>query len=111
MSKRTELVKNFYVAFSKADRDFVESLLAPNFTFSAPPDPMLDRSGFFERCWPGAGTLGNFEFIRLIEHGNEVVVTYEFSKPDGIKGRNTEIITFSGNKVSKTEVYFGWDIK
>jgi ketosteroid isomerase-like protein len=111
ISKRTELVKNFYIAFSGADRNFVENLLAPSFTFSAPPDPHLDRKGFFERCWPGAGSLHNFEFIRLIEDGDEVVVTYEFVKPDGTKGRNTEVITFDEDKITRSEVYFGWDIK
>jgi ketosteroid isomerase-like protein len=111
MSKHTELVKKFFLAFSKADRNFVESLVADDFTFSAPPDPLLDREGFFRVCWPGVGNLSGFEFIRLIENGNEVVVTYEFNKPDGSKARNTEVLTFDGDKISRTEVYFGWDIK
>jgi ketosteroid isomerase-like protein len=111
MSKRTELVKKFYIAFSKADRDFVEDLLAENFTFSAPPDPYLDRKGFFEVCWPGAGSLDNFEFVRLVENGDEVIATYEFEKSDGSKACNTEVLTFEGNKVCRSEVYFGWGIK
>ncbi len=110
MNSRSELVKNFYLAFSKADRDFVEKLLAPNFIFSAPPDPCLDREGFFKKCWPGAGSLHNYEFIRVVEHDDEVIVTYEFAKPDGTKGRNTEVLTFEGDKVTRSEVYFGWDI-
>ncbi len=111
MSNHTELTKSFYIAFSKADRSFVEELLSSNFIFSAPPDPFLNRKGFFEKCWPGAGSLHNFEFVRLIEHGDEVIVTYEFVKSDGTKGRNTEIITFDEDKVSRSEVYFGWDIE
>jgi ketosteroid isomerase-like protein len=71
VSVHTELVKKFYIAFSKADRDFVGSLLSANFTFSAPPDPLLDRKGFFKKCWPAAGTIHDYDFIRLIEHANE----------------------------------------
>jgi hypothetical protein len=39
------------------------------------------------------------------------VVTYELSKPDGSKGRNTEILTFSGDQICRTEVYFGWNLR
>jgi ketosteroid isomerase-like protein len=112
MSNQSELVKRFFEAFSKqADRDFVEELLAPNFTFSAPTDPFLDRKGFFEICWPAGHNLKDVNYVRILECGNEVIVTHEFTKPDGIRGRNTDIITFAGNKITRLEAYFGWDIK
>ncbi|HEY2003737.1 MAG TPA: nuclear transport factor 2 family protein [Candidatus Saccharimonadia bacterium] len=112
MSDRPGLVKQFYKAFSEVDRnDFVERLLAPNFTFSAPPDPFLDRAGFFKRCWPQGGNLKDIEYIRVIESGNEVIITHEYTKPDGARGRNTDIVTFDAHKIVRLEVYFGWDVK
>ena len=112
MSTRPELIKQLYDAFSNVDRNnFVENLLAPNFTFSAPPDPFLDRDGFFEKCWPAGHNLKNIKYVRILEHANEVVVTHEFIKPDGIRGCNTDIITFADDKITRLEVYFGWDIK
>ena len=48
------------------------------------------------------------KFIRLIESGDEVVVTYEAEKPNGSKGVNTEILTFDRDKLRRAEVYFGW---
>jgi ketosteroid isomerase-like protein len=112
MSNRPELVKQFFEAFSKGNRsDFIESLLAPNFTFSAPPDPFLDRKGFFEICWPEGHNLQNIKYVRILENGNEVIITHEYIKPDGIKGCNTDIITFADNKIIRLEAYFGWDIK
>lgn len=30
---------------------------------------------------------------------------------DGAKGCNTDIITFDGDKITRLEVFFGWDIK
>jgi len=107
MSDRIQTTKDFYQAFAKGNRSFVEQLLTDDFTFSAPPDPFLDRAGYFERCWPGAGAGQTFEFVRMIESGDEVIVTYESKQPDGAKGRNTEILTFEGDKVSRAEVYFG----
>lgn len=111
MSNRTELVKKFLAAFSKADRsDFIENLLAPNFTFSAPPDPLLNRDEFFERCWPNGTNLKELEYVRLIEVGDEVILTHDFRSPDGLKQRNTDIFTFEGDQIVRLEVYFGWEI-
>lgn len=111
MSNHTELAKKFYKAFSEADRDLVETLLAPDFTLSAPSAPFLDRNGFFERAWPGAAGHVKHDFVRLIEQSDEVVVTYEETMPDGTKRRNTEVLTFAGEKIRRSEIYFGWNIK
>jgi ketosteroid isomerase-like protein len=112
MSDRIERARAFYKAFADGNRAFVESILTPDFTFSAPPDPLLDRAGYFERCWPGAATAQSFEFKRLIESGDEVIVTYESRQPGAnTSGRNTEILTFEGDKVCRAEVYFGWTIE
>jgi ketosteroid isomerase-like protein len=110
MPERAERVRAFYRAFAEADRDAFEQMLAEEFTFSSPLDVGLDRAGFFERCWPGAGHGQQFEIERLLEVGDEVVVTYERIRPDGRRGRNTEVLTFDGDLVTRAEVYFGWDL-
>jgi ketosteroid isomerase-like protein len=107
---RTDLAKAVYEAFAAGDRNAVERLLADDFEFHAPPDPHLDRAGYFERCWPHSGGGQAFEFVRLIEAGDEVVVTYESTRPDGSRGRNTEVLTFDGDRVRRAEVYFGWEL-
>ena len=110
-SHRAQLTRNFYRAFVAADRDFVEQLLDEEFSFSSPVDVGLDRAGFFARCWPGAGHVAQeFEFVRLVEVGDEVIVTYVMRRADGGRGRNTEVLTFKGDKVVAAEVYFGWDV-
>ncbi len=111
MNESIQLVKSFYKAFAKSDRAYVEEHLSDDFQFSAPPDPLLNRQGFFERCWPGAGMDQEFKFKRIIISGDEVVVTYEQSHPDGSWGRNTEIVTVIDNKITRAEVYFGWKIE
>jgi ketosteroid isomerase-like protein len=57
VADRKKLARQFHEAFSAGDRDFFEEHLADDLTFSSPPDPELDRAGFFERCWPGAGRV------------------------------------------------------
>ncbi|HYK24183.1 MAG TPA: nuclear transport factor 2 family protein [Candidatus Acidoferrum sp.] len=104
------LAQRSYEAFAAGDRKFFEQHLAEDFTFSSPLDVGLDRAGYFARCWPGAGHGQKFNFLRLIEHDDEVVVTYEMTKPNGEKGRNTEILRIKDNKIISVEVYFGWDV-
>jgi hypothetical protein len=109
---RVQRAQEFYRAFAAGDRDFAERILDEEFTFSSPVDVGLDRAGFFERCWPAAGQIvRDFEFVRLVESGDEVIVTYVMKRNDGGGGRNTEILTFNGEKVAAAEVYFGWEVK
>jgi len=108
-SDRKQVARRLYDAFSAGDRQFFEEHLADDLVFSSPPDPKLDRAGFFERCWPGAGRGQEIEVVREVESGDEVVVTYELTRPDGSGGRNTEVLTFDGDRVKRIEVYFGWD--
>ena len=52
---RRNIARQSYLAFARGDRSFFETHLSEDFTFSSPPDPHLDRAGWFQRCWPGAG--------------------------------------------------------
>jgi SnoaL-like domain len=110
VSDRISSARELYLAFAAGDRDLVDGILAKEFRFSSPVDVGLDRAGYFERCWPGAGQGQQFEFVRLIEAGNEVIVTYELTRRDGGRGRNTEILTFDGDRITGAEVYFGWNL-
>jgi hypothetical protein len=108
---RIRIARESYLAYAAGDRSFFEEHLSDHFNFSSPPDPELDRDGWFERCWPGAGQGQDFKFVRLLEAGDEVIVTYETRRPDGGGGRNTEILTFDDHdRIVRTEVYFGWSL-
>ncbi len=104
-----QLARDMYDAYANSDRDLVERMIAEDFVFFSPPDPGIDREKYFERCWPNAGSTDRFDYIRLIEHGDEVIVTYEVTKTDGGRFRNTEVLTFCGEQLVRAEVYFGWD--
>jgi ketosteroid isomerase-like protein len=107
---RIQLARDCYLAYVSGDRSVVENLLSDDFTFFSPSDPGIDRAAYFERCWPNAGTTDSFDFVRLVENGDEVIVTYELTKTDGTRFRNTEVLTFDGDKIRRAEVYFGWNL-
>jgi len=110
-TNRSELARAAYRAYETGERQVLEDLLADDFTFYGPPDPGIDRATYFERCWPNSETIESFDYVRLIESDDEVVVTYESTKTDGRRFRNTEILTFKGEKIRQVEVYFGWDLE
>ena len=110
MSDRVNTARELYLAFAAGDRDVVEGILADEFTFSSPVDVGLDRAGYFERCWPGAGQAQQVQFVRLVETSDEVIVTYEMTHQDGGRGRNTEILSFNADRITGAEVYFGWNL-
>jgi ketosteroid isomerase-like protein len=110
-SDRLKIVRDCYGAYESGDRRIVEECLTDDFTFYSPADVGIDRAQYFERCWPNSELIEAFEFKRLIEAGDEVVVTYESTKTDGNRFRNTEVLTFEGDKICRVEVYFGWDLE
>lgn len=107
---RLQIVRECYGAYESGDRSTLERILSEDFTFFSPPDPGIDRARYFERCWPNAASTAAFAFVRLAEVGEEVLVTYELTKADGGRFRNTEIFGFDQGKIAKVEVYFGWDL-
>ncbi len=109
--QRLRVARDSYGAYVSGDRQVIERLLTEDFTFYSPADVGIDRAKYFERCWPNAEVIEAFEFERLIEAGDEVLVTYEATKTDGRRFRNTEVLTFAGDKISRAEVYFGWDLE
>jgi ketosteroid isomerase-like protein len=107
---RTRLARAAYEAYQTDDRQALEELIADDFTFWSPQDDGIDRATYFDRCWPNHETLAAFEFRRLHELGDEVLVTYEAERKDGSRFRNTEILTFAGERLRMVEVYFGWNL-
>ena len=107
---RLKVARACYGAYESGDREVVEQLLSQDFAFYSPADVGIDRARYFERCWPNAGLIKAFEFKRLVEAGDEVIVTYESTKTDGSRFCNTEVLTFDGEKICKAEVYFGWNL-
>jgi ketosteroid isomerase-like protein len=107
---RSKLARASYRAYVTGDRRVIEDLLTDDFTFYSPADVGIDRTTYFERCWPNSKLIESFDFKRLIEAGDEIIVTYECTKKDGSRFRNTEVLTFRADKLARAEVYFGWDL-
>lgn len=98
MLTRAQIVRDAYHAFASGDRRLIERA-SPTTHVSSPLDVGLDRAGYFDRCWPGAGQGEQFDFVRIVESG-EVILTYGATRAYGDRGPNTEIFTFIGEQDS-----------
>lgn len=107
---RSTVALALFDAWDRGDRAAMEALLADDFRFHSPPDPDLDRAGYFERCWPHHGATGRRDTVRVLASGDEVVVTYELRRPGEAAGRNTEVITVRDGLIAEVEVYFGYAV-
>jgi ketosteroid isomerase-like protein len=108
---RLQIVRDCYGAYESGDRRVMEERLSDDFRFWSPYDAGIDRPTYFERCWPNSETTESFSYVRLVEIGDEVLATYEATKTDGRRFRNTEIFGFDGTRICRVEVYFGWDLE
>jgi hypothetical protein len=104
------LARALYGAYASGQRATVEHMLSDNFEFFSQADPGIDRERYFERCWPNSERIDGYHFERLLAFGQEVFVTYESTRTDGTRFRNTEVLTFAKGKLRRAEVYFGWDL-
>jgi ketosteroid isomerase-like protein len=105
-----EIARASYLAYVDKDRAAIEALVDRDFHFTSPLDNRIDRDAYFARCWPNSGQLQDFEFIRVVENGDEVLVTYVASTQDGHRFRNTEVLTIRDGRIIEVEVYFGWSL-
>ncbi|HEX3512061.1 MAG TPA: nuclear transport factor 2 family protein [Solirubrobacteraceae bacterium] len=108
---RAHAVRDAYRAYETGDRALLERVLADDFVFHSPADPTLYRDSYLERCWPNAQRLTRFEFVRFVDAGESVIVTYECTRIDGSRFRNTEVLTLRGDQIVEVEVYFGWELQ
>jgi ketosteroid isomerase-like protein len=106
----TAVARACFDAYVRKDRPAIEKLLAEDFTFTSPMDNRLDRETYLAHCWPNNEIIDRFEFLRELEDGDTVIVTYVGHTTEDKKFRNTEIFTVRGNQIVEVEVYFGWDV-
>ena len=100
-------MRRSYEAFARRDRATVESILSDDFTFTSPYDDHIDRSAFFERCWPFGDTIDRFEILDVWSPETE---SLSFTRSN----RNTVMcfgiqsgLKVQAGQIKEVEVFFG----
>lgn len=103
----SDLVRRYFAAYETKDREALETLLTPDFTFTSPYDDHIDRRVYFEKCWPNSANMRSFRVVKLFEHGDEAFILYEGQFKGSEIFRNTEFFQTEGGRIKAVEVYFG----
>ncbi|EJT07001.1 nuclear transport factor 2 family protein [Rhizobium sp. CCGE 510] len=107
MRTRQQTVRDLYAAYLQDRKDKVDAMLTQDFTFSSPRDDHIDRTTYFERCWPKEPFFRDIHIEFLAIDGDEAVVRYRAEKRDGGSFCNMESLHFRRDKIVSVEVYFG----
>jgi SnoaL-like domain len=102
-----ELITRSFDCYRTADRAAMEKLLHADFTFTSPYDDHIGRAGYFEHCWPAAGSFEYHDLKQFLPADNECFVLYEAKSKAGHYFRNVERFTFADNQIRSVEVFFG----
>jgi ketosteroid isomerase-like protein len=101
------LVRDYFAAFQAGDRPVMEAALADDFTFTSPYDDAIDRTAYFERCWPHGKLFRSMTIEKISGDSNDAFVLYRCETLDGKTFRNAELHSFRGDQLRSVEVYFG----
>ena len=103
----SNVVRAYLGAYESENRAAVESLLADDFTFTSPHDDAIDKATYFERCWPDGDARRDHSIESIVVEGEKAFVTYRCDSASGKSFRNTEFLTFKGERIASVNVYFG----
>ena len=104
---RADLIRNLFAAYLANDRQRVEDALADDFRFTSPYDDNIDKATYFERCWRDTSWIARHEIEHIFVEAEAAFVTYRCLATDGRSFRNTEFMTFAGDRIARIDVYFG----
>lgn len=106
-TKLTNVVRAYVGAYETENREIAETLLSDDFTFTSPNDDAIDKATYFQRCWPDRDARREQNIERIVVDGDKAFVTYHCATANGKSFRNTEFLTFSGERIASVTVYFG----
>src|SRR5882757_2521986 len=104
---KADIVRSLFAAYMAKNRKVAEDLLTDGFTFTSPYDDAIDKTVYFERCWPNSERIKEFVIETIFIEGDAAFVTYKCDVGGGKQFRNTEFFTFDADKIASVDVYFG----
>jgi ketosteroid isomerase-like protein len=103
-----DTVRALFESYRRQDRAAADRLIADGFVFTSPQDDHIDRTAFFERCFPTAARFTSHELLEVVPtDGDDVFVLYEYELEGGQRHRNAELITVRDGRITETQVFFG----
>ena len=106
-SKKADAVRALFEAFMSKDRKRADALLSEDFTFTSPYDDAIDKTAYFERCFPNSEHMRALDIERVAVDGDGAFAMYRATTTDGKEFRNTEFFELDGDRIRGVNVFFG----
>ncbi|MBY8339476.1 nuclear transport factor 2 family protein [Streptomyces spinosirectus] len=104
----TQIVEAAFRHYRAQEREAAWPLYADDFTFTSPQDDRIDKSAFFERCFPTAGRFKEQRLLHVVPADEELVLVYYlYELTTGDRHRNVEAITVRDGLIREVQVFFG----
>jgi ketosteroid isomerase-like protein len=102
------IVAEAFRCYHEQDLAAALGLYAEDFRFTSPQDDHIDKSDYFERCFPTTDRVARQELLHLVPAGESTVFAqYEYDLRAGGTYRNMEAITMRDGLIHEVQVYFG----
>ncbi|WP_327316515.1 nuclear transport factor 2 family protein [Streptomyces sp. NBC_01235] len=103
-----DVVEAAFRHYRAQNRDAALPLYADDFTFTSPQDDHIDKTAFFERCFPTADRMTEQRLLYVTPADAELVFAYyEYELTTGGRHRNVEAITVRNGLIREVQVFFG----
>lgn len=103
-----DVVRACLESYLTQDHDTARRLIAEDYVFTSPQDDRIDRTAFFERCFPTADRLRSQQIVHAVSASDDdVFVMYEYVLKSGGRYRNVEVSTVRDGLMRETQVFFG----
>jgi ketosteroid isomerase-like protein len=106
-AKISDIIRALFAAYRSNDRKAVEDYFTDDFRFTSPYDDRIDKAAYFERCWRISDWIERQQLEKIFVEGDEAFVTYKCLAKGGKNFRNTEFLSFEGDRIRRIDVYFG----
>lgn len=104
----TDVVRRLLAAYLAQDEAAARELVDDDLRFTSPQDDAIDRTAYFERCFPTAERVAWQELRQVVEaEPGLVLLRYEYELRTGGRFQNMEAITVRNGRVVDVQVYFG----
>lgn len=107
----SDLIRSSYSAFLSNDRETMEGLLSDDFVFNSPRDDHINKSTYFQRCFPNSDPFLSLDIEQLFVFGEEALVRYQVELKDGTRFRNVEYLRIDKGQIKEVDVFFGASLK
>ena len=112
MPSKSDTIRKLFADYHAKDRAAVAAVFTDDFRFTSPYDDNIDKAEYFVCCWPNSERIIKaHEIERIFEQGDGAFVTYLCTTKAGMEFRNTEYMTFAGDRIRRVDVYFGASYK